>query len=54
MFFKNLSPHVERDEDFFQLIRDLTGLSTKKPPTQVRVARGGNGEVRVRIARSVC
>lgn len=47
MFFKNLSPYIESDEEYFQLIRDMTGLSTKKPPIQVKVAKNGTGELYV-------
>ena len=44
MFFKNLSPYIESDEEFFQLIRNMTGLTTKKPSIQMKTARDGNGE----------
>lgn len=44
MFFKNLSPYIESDEEFFQLIRDMTGLSSKKPSVQMKIAKNGNGE----------
>jgi hypothetical protein len=47
MFFKNLSPFFDSDEAFFQSIRDMTGLSHKKPSIQVQTSRGGNGDVHV-------
>lgn len=47
MFFKNLSPYYESDEEFFQVIRDMTGLSDKKPSIQIKVSRGGTGDVHV-------
>lgn len=51
MFFKNLSPYVENDEEFFQLIRDMTGLSTKKPPIQMKISKNGTGETFIPIAK---
>ena len=41
MFFKNLSPHVANDDDFFKLVRDMTGLSSKKPAVQCREQQSG-------------
>jgi hypothetical protein len=47
MFFKNLSPFFDTDEEFFLIIRQMTGLSDKKPSIQVKLARGKSGQTHV-------
>jgi hypothetical protein len=51
MFFKNLSPFFDTDEEFFLIIRQMTGLSDKKPSIQVKLARGKSGQTHVSAAR---
>ena len=44
MFFCNLSPCIDDDDEFFAAIRAMTGLSSKKPPVQNRHMTTGDTE----------
>jgi hypothetical protein len=46
MFFRNLSPGYDSDEEFFAIVRQMTGLSDKKPSVQMKPSRGKSGHVR--------
>jgi hypothetical protein len=51
MFFSNISPGIENDDEFFAAIRAMTGLSTKKPAVQNRHMTTGDTE---RVNYSIC
>ncbi|CAE7607596.1 Capsl [Symbiodinium microadriaticum] len=50
MFFCNISPGIDNDDDFFAVIRDMTGLSDKKPAVQNRHMTTGDTE-RIPLAK---